>query len=566
MTARQLAESSPLPMGLTLHDWPGLPVRAVHLDLKFHPPRYDAVFRWLDQLAAWKINTLVLEYEDRFPYERYVELSASTAWTREQVQALVSRANRLGIEVVPLIQSLGHVEYILRHSARAGLRELPHVLSQYCPSNPGSFDLFVGMASQVLALHPHLRYLHVGGDETGFLGRCPRCAERAKTLGPIGLYAEHLRKVCDWVAAQGIRPILWDDMLRSDFQQIQRLPRSAVLMFWDYGATGVITDRRKRRRSPPMADPDQWTKGPAVDPPPYLRYREEGYDVILASCYNGEGLIPLANTANIRYLAQEAAIHGGLGSCATHWAVFGVAPEAAAYGVAAAADAAWNPLPSRDDVLTDLHGGPGIEFDRRFCRAWFGLPDDTLFHALRLLDRGPLYLPSDGHAYPTLYADWCFVDMTFQVDRETMAAFGSAYFRPDWATPVQNFSWERAWQDKVAALRREPSLPAIRVLLRELAERQERGLSLLRGERSKATQHQSLLEGMEAGAVIRLWRTQNLLHELGGPRPTPQPEAVDRYRAFLLDALSDADAQQLVAWQTVGLEFSPAETSVDHPR
>ncbi len=553
-TLHQLHAVSPLPSAVCVRDWPGLVLRAVHLDLKFHPPRFDNVLRWIGQLSAWKINLLVLEYEDRFPFEKLRVLSAPTAWTRDQIQELVARANEAGIEVVPLVQSMGHVEYVLRHEAYAPLRELPHVISQYCPSNPAAFAQFIAMAEEILELHPNLHYLHVGGDEAGFLGRCPRCAARAKTIGKVGLYLEHMKKVCEWVTARGLRPILWDDMVRSEPHRITELPSSTVLMFWDYGLTGVVSDRRKTREKL-CSGKNNCLEGPPDESPAYCRYREAGYDVVLASCYNGEGLIPLANTANIRYLAQEAALHGCLGTCATHWAVFTTPPEFAAYGVAAAADFAWNPLPSCDDLLTDLHGGPLLEFDRRFCRAWFGLTDDTLLHALRLLDRGPLYIPSDPKSYPTVYADWCFVDMTFQVDRDAMAAQAAAFFRPDWETPVQGFSWEEAWSGKVAALKREPGRSRLVAMLTELAQRQARGLELLKEERGKAVRHEELLQGIEVGARIRLWRTRQLLHELaGGEKPPPQPELQDALIAHYQAALSAEDARQLTAWQMVGLE------------
>jgi len=549
-TIRQLAAQPPLPCGLTIRDWPALKVRGLHLDLKFWPPRFDAVLRWLDQMAAWKLNMLVLEYEDRFPYEKVKRIACPAAWSRDQIQELLHRARAWGIEVVPLLQCLGHVEYILWHGEYAVLRELPHVLSQYCPSNPESFALFTAMADEILDLHADVRFLHVGGDETAFLGRCPTCSARAQSQGPLGVYAAHLRRVCEWVSAKGIRPIVWDDILRQEPERITALPPSTVLMHWDYETTGIPTDPRKRRQANGAAD---MTSGPSVPRPVYRQYREAGYDVIMAPCYNAGGLIPSAPVANTRHLAQQAALHGGLGVCSTHWAVFLTSPDFAACGAAACAEFSWNPLPSRDDLLTSRNVGVDTEFERRFCRAYFGLPDDTLMHALRLLSPGPMYIPSDGRAYPTFYAEPSFVDISFTVDRDTFAACATAFFRPDWATTASRFTWEQFWRDKLSTLRREPHRAMIRTLLADVAANQERGLALLREERRRASRHADLLDGFEAGGEIRLWRTRDLLHALdAGPKAELNPAAVDALIAHHASSLSETDARELVRWHLVG--------------
>jgi hypothetical protein len=406
----------------------------------------------------------------------------------------------------------------------------------------------------VLELHPDAAYFHVGGDETAFLGRCQACVTRSRRVGPLGIYVEHLRRVCEWVAARGLRPILWDDILRKNPQSAATLPKSAVLMYWDYGAVGTPVDRRKSRQAVAAGTADLLA-GRALDPPPYLRYRDAGHALMLAPCYSDGGLVPLGNAANCRHLAQEAALHGCLGLCATHWAVFRTPPDCAAYGAAAAADAAWNPLPSRDDALTTHLAGAAVEFDRRFCRAYFDLPDDTLIQALRLLGPGPLYIPSDGRGYPTAYAEACFVDMSFGVERETMLACMAAFFRPDWKTPVSGFSWEQAWRHKVAALKREPAQPTVRAVVSDLARAQERGLALLREERCRARRHLELLAGLEAGARLRALRTRLLLHELGaGPRPAAAPDLNAELVAHYGRYVSEEDARQIVAWQSVGLK------------
>ncbi len=90
--------------------------RAIHVDLWFHLDRpwyYEHLFR---QLAHYKINTAVFEFEDKFPYVRHPLLSAPGSMTREQVRQLVQTGKRYFIEVVPLVQTLGHTAFIAKHA------------------------------------------------------------------------------------------------------------------------------------------------------------------------------------------------------------------------------------------------------------------------------------------------------------------------------------------------------------------------------------------------------------------------------------------------------------------
>ena len=99
--------------------------RAIHVDLWFHLDRpwyYEHLFR---QLARYKINAAVFEMEDKFPFSKHPILSAPGAMTREQVRQLTQTAKRYYIEVIPLVQTLGHTAFINKHAEFSGLREVP---------------------------------------------------------------------------------------------------------------------------------------------------------------------------------------------------------------------------------------------------------------------------------------------------------------------------------------------------------------------------------------------------------------------------------------------------------
>ena len=234
-TLRQLRDGPCLPIG-SIADRPRLAMRGIQLMFEcFRQLDIDGVLALLDTAAKLKLNTVLLEFGDRFPFERHAAIRAPSAFSRAEVQCMVDHAQANGIEAIPLLQSLGHLNYVLRHDAYAGVREEDEKRQQMCPSNDQSFALYAELAEEMLALFPDCRNMHIGADETRQLGVCPRCA--ASTKGE--LYAQHTNKVCEWLSARGITPIIWDDMLCAHPDAMEALHPSAAIMYWDYWTTAV---------------------------------------------------------------------------------------------------------------------------------------------------------------------------------------------------------------------------------------------------------------------------------------------------------------------------------------
>jgi len=59
---------------------------------------------------------------------------------------------------------------------------------------------------------PGSKYLHIGGDEIGNIGLCPRCKPMADKEGMLSLSLYWLKRVCEFAKENGRIPIFWDDM------------------------------------------------------------------------------------------------------------------------------------------------------------------------------------------------------------------------------------------------------------------------------------------------------------------------------------------------------------------
>ncbi|OGV47862.1 MAG: hypothetical protein A2017_00130 [Lentisphaerae bacterium GWF2_44_16] len=218
-----------------INDSPAMKIRAEHWDLKGVMPTFAYLKKRICELAKYKINTLLVEYEDKIELERHPLIISPVALTKKQVAELVKTAEDNFIEVIPLVQSLGHAEYVLKHKEYSYVAESNEKCQQYCASKPESFELFKDFIEEISPLHPS-KYIHIGADETRQLGECPRCAEIAKKKGKLGLYFQRVKEVCDYIISIGKIPMIWDDMFCRNFQKdlLKKLPKETILVPWLY--------------------------------------------------------------------------------------------------------------------------------------------------------------------------------------------------------------------------------------------------------------------------------------------------------------------------------------------
>lgn len=237
-TLLQIKNGDKIPVG-EIYDYPSLRLRGIHLNFdNLRKMGYQEAYNIILLLAKLKINTVLIEYGDRFPYKKHPLVVSSNILSRKEIRKLLSLARENYIEVIPLLQSFGHLDYVLDVPEYSHLNEGEKEGGrQICPSNPESFNLFIEMAEEIIDTHPDIRYFHIGGDETRYLGYCPSCKEREKVIGKGGIYIEHINRVCKWIKQKGLIPILWDDMLCTFPDTIQKLEKETIIMYWDYWAT-----------------------------------------------------------------------------------------------------------------------------------------------------------------------------------------------------------------------------------------------------------------------------------------------------------------------------------------
>ncbi|KAM6957784.1 hexosaminidase D [Aplochiton taeniatus] len=197
-----------------------MPLRIVHLDLKGAAPKVKYLEQIFPLLASLGANGVLLEYEDMFPYEGDLKILRSPhAYSVEDIEKIKSMANLSKLELIPLVQVFGHLEFVLKHKQYAPLREVnefPHSLN---PLDQASVALVKEMVRQVLDIHPEAKWFHIGADEVYGLGKSQDSLSWLNSHNGDGgkLYLNHIVEIARFVRKMRpkTRVLQWDDMLHN---------------------------------------------------------------------------------------------------------------------------------------------------------------------------------------------------------------------------------------------------------------------------------------------------------------------------------------------------------------
>ena len=263
---------------VTFDDCPRFAWRGLMLDVSRHFMPKDDVLRYLDLLAAHKLNVFHFHLTDdqgwRIEIRRYPRLTETGAWrartkighraselwdetphggyyTQDDIREIVAYAAERHIRVVPEIDIPGHSQAAISAYPELGNTDVldtttlsvwdtwginPNVLS---PTDT-TLRFFEGVLEEVLELFPPAvsPFVHIGGDEClkDQWKQSPTAQARIVELGLTGedgLQAWFIRHFDTWLTAHGRRLIGWDEILEGG------LPDGAAVSSWRGYAGGV---------------------------------------------------------------------------------------------------------------------------------------------------------------------------------------------------------------------------------------------------------------------------------------------------------------------------------------
>ncbi|XP_078274001.1 hexosaminidase D-like isoform X2 [Rhinoraja longicauda] len=205
------------PDQLKKYVFPGM--RVVHLDLKGAPPKLAYLKQIFPLLSRIGVNGILMEYEDAFPYSDNLEILKSTyAFSSADIDEIQQLAESNNLEIIPLVQTFGHLEFVLKHAKYRHLREVGKYPNSINPHLPESLNLVKEMLSQILAKHRKSTWLHIGADEVFHLGESTESKQWINEgRGDLEqIFLKHIKEVVYFVVKKypGLKLLMWDDMLR----------------------------------------------------------------------------------------------------------------------------------------------------------------------------------------------------------------------------------------------------------------------------------------------------------------------------------------------------------------
>lgn len=202
----------------------------------------DALKRFITVLARMGYNQVQLYMEDTYevdgePHFGYLRGKYSKAELKE----LDDFAFGLGMELVPNIQTLAHMNAFLRWR-----RDLVDTADIMLVGEEKVYDLIDRMFSSLRQCF-RTKTLHIGMDEAHMLGR-GKYYDRNGPVNRFDILLSHLQKVCKIAEKYDFRPMMWSDMFyrlasggeyyasnsKFDASVKASIPENLTLVYWDY--------------------------------------------------------------------------------------------------------------------------------------------------------------------------------------------------------------------------------------------------------------------------------------------------------------------------------------------
>jgi hypothetical protein len=260
-------------------------------------PSAELLADWTRRSATAGYNAVGLYLEHRFAYPSAPWAAGPNCLTPEVTKRLIADSRTAGgPRLIPFLNTLGHMEGFIRAEGGQSLAESEPGFgsAQICATRPDCAAFARRLVADILDVFDD-EWVHLGGDETNQLGRCPACAERVARIGPGGLYGEYYGPLCRFVLERGRRPCLWGDMLLLHPDALDAIPRETIIFDWQY-----------------FSRPRESTK----------LFRNRGFDVVCCpsvQSYNSGWCFLNDTQRNIDEHAEDARAAGARGVLVTTW-------------------------------------------------------------------------------------------------------------------------------------------------------------------------------------------------------------------------------------------------------
>jgi hexosaminidase len=207
--------------------------------------RPQTVEQLLRKFALMGINQVMLYTEDTYEVPGEPQFGYFRGgYTQAELKAIDDYATLFGIEVIPCIQTLGHLEQILQWPAYRHLRDTAGVIL----AGDAQADALVKKMITAASAPFRSKRIHIGMDEAHGIGS-GQYRFRNGLRAPFGILTEHLQRTTDTCRDLGLTPMIWSDMFfrlgskTNEYYDLDsvitpevaaQVPADVQLVYWDY--------------------------------------------------------------------------------------------------------------------------------------------------------------------------------------------------------------------------------------------------------------------------------------------------------------------------------------------
>ena len=205
----------------------------------------EQVVAYAKILKSFGYNMIQLYTEDTYevdgePYFGYMR----GRYTQEELKYMVDECEQLGVEVVPCIQTLAHLNQMFCWpGVYAEINDTADIL---LIDEPRTYELIENMFKSLRKCFK-TEYAHIGMDEAHMVG-LGKYLDKHGLANRFELLTRHLEKVIAIAEKYGFKPMMWSDMFfrlanggeyypqepKIPEEVVKITPKNVGLVYWDY--------------------------------------------------------------------------------------------------------------------------------------------------------------------------------------------------------------------------------------------------------------------------------------------------------------------------------------------
>lgn len=195
-------------------------------------------------LAKMGYNQVQLYIEDTYEVENEIFFGYRRGkYSMEELKEIVDFAEGLGVEMVPCMQTLAHLNCIFRWDKYKNLLDMDDILMV---GKPEVYEFIDNMFASLKKCFKSDK-IHIGMDEAHNLGK-GKYRDQNGERDRADILLEHLNKVCEIADKYGLKPMMWSDMFyrlanggeyyenatKFSDEIKAKIPENVTLVYWDY--------------------------------------------------------------------------------------------------------------------------------------------------------------------------------------------------------------------------------------------------------------------------------------------------------------------------------------------